>query len=102
MAMLTAAAEMGAHGTANKPGTHPNPQKQSPASAFTQRISPHLSVFVDSSLPTTDTTPLEPRQGTSKPRSLNSVDVSGVEIDELFDLSVCTIEDITSSGGANL
>ncbi|KAI9035403.1 putative C6 transcription factor (Leu3) [Aspergillus affinis] len=82
--MLTAAAEMEAHGIGSRAGSHLTPQSQSSASTYVQPMPPHPPELVGPSLSTSETAPIERIQGVTQPRSLNSVHISEVEIDELF------------------
>ncbi|QRD89666.1 Zn(II)2Cys6 transcription factor [Aspergillus flavus] len=84
IAMLTAAAELGVHFTGNAVGLDLTPQSQSPPASYAETSVPSLSLGPP--LPQVECTPGERASDPTVPRTLDGVEVTGEEIDEIFQL----------------
>ncbi|OGM47736.1 Zn(II)2Cys6 transcription factor [Aspergillus bombycis] len=84
IAMLTAAAEMGVHSTGVEVGLHLTPQSQSPPASCAETSVP--SVSLRPPLPRVGYTLGERVSDPTVPRTLSGVEVTGEEIDEIFQL----------------
>ncbi|GMF67831.1 unnamed protein product [Aspergillus oryzae] len=84
IAMLTAAAELGVHSTGNAVGLDLTPQSQSPPASYAETSVPSLSLGPP--LPQVECTPGERASDPTVPRTLDGVEVTGEEIDEIFQL----------------
>ncbi|PIG90106.1 Zn(II)2Cys6 transcription factor [Aspergillus arachidicola] len=84
IAMLTAAAELGVHSKGNEVGLHLTPQSQSPPASYAETSVPSLSLGPP--LPRVECTPRERASDPTVSRTLSGVEVTGEEIDEIFQL----------------
>ncbi|GAB1193749.1 hypothetical protein APSETT444_002977 [Aspergillus pseudonomiae] len=82
--MLTAAAELGVHSTGTEAGLHLTPQSQSPPASYTETSVPSLSLGPP--LPRAEYAPGDRASDPTVPRTLSGVEVTGEEIDEIFQL----------------
>ena len=82
--MLTAAAEMGVHSTGNEVGLHLTPQSQSPPNSCTEPTVPSLSLGPP--LPRVEYAPGKQASDPTVSRTLSGIEVTGEEIDEIFQL----------------
>ncbi|KAB8219805.1 C6 zinc finger domain protein [Aspergillus novoparasiticus] len=84
IAMLRAAAELGVHSTGNEVGLHLTPQSQSPPASYAKTSVPTLSLGPP--LPRVECTPRERVSDPTVSRTLSGVEVTGEEIDDIFQL----------------
>ncbi|KAF9893650.1 hypothetical protein FE257_010962 [Aspergillus nanangensis] len=84
IAMLTAAAEMGAQSTATQPGMNLTPQSQSPSSSYMHQPPP--TICLGPALSRVDAGPRDRASDPTEPRVLNSIEVTREEIDDIFQI----------------